>query len=195
MAVTLRMPVQYGPRVIDMSWSYPKARAFRDVQRAFGDASLHVPDALIVGEAEGAERVPGEVVEASYFRILGVDAAHGRVFADEEDSPAGGAPVVVISDGYWRRRFTGQLGAIGSRVDVNGECRLPQRAARQRPAVHRHRRPPARIPRSQRDERPLGARHQRAAARRAHGSDDAPVPDDRAPATRRDARARTRLRA
>jgi putative ABC transport system permease protein len=120
MTVALRMPVQYGPRVIDMSWSYPKYQAFREVQRAFTDASLHRSEALTVGGADGAERVPGEVVEASYFRILGVGAAHGRVFADEEDSAAGGAPVVLISDGYWRRRFSGELGVIGSRVDLNG---------------------------------------------------------------------------
>jgi hypothetical protein len=120
MTASLRMPVQYGPRVVDMSWSYPKARAFREVQRAFDDASLHLPDALTVGGADGAERVPGEVVEASYFRILGVGAVHGRVFSDEEDQAGGGAPVVLIGDAYWRRRFSGQLGVIGSRVDING---------------------------------------------------------------------------
>jgi predicted permease len=120
MTVALRMPVQYGPRVIDMSWSYPKYQAFREVQREFADASLHRSEALTVGGAEGAERVPGEVVEASYFRVLGVGAAHGRVFADEEDSPAAAAPVVLISDRYWRRRFSGELGVIGSRIDVNG---------------------------------------------------------------------------
>ena len=37
--VALRMPVQYGPRVVDMVWSYPKARAFRAAQGAF-DAGL-----------------------------------------------------------------------------------------------------------------------------------------------------------
>jgi putative ABC transport system permease protein len=120
MSASLRMPVQYGPRVIDMSWSYPKYRAFREVQRAFADASLHLAEAFTVASAEGAERVPGEVVEAPYFRILGVGAAHGRLFADEEDLPAGGAAVVLISDSYWRRRFSAELGVLGSRVDVNG---------------------------------------------------------------------------
>ena len=120
MIVSLRMPVQYGPRVVDMSWSYPKGRTFRDVQRPFEGASLHLAEALTVGGAEGAERVPGEVIEASYFRILGVGAAHGRVFTDEEDQAAGGAPVMVIGDAYWRRRFSGELGVLGSRVDLNG---------------------------------------------------------------------------
>jgi predicted permease len=120
MTASLRMPVQYGPRMVDMSWSYPKSQAFRDVQRTFAAASLHLAEAFTVGGAEGAERVPGEVVEASYFRILGVGAAHGRLFADEEDLPAGGAPVVLVSDSYWRRRFSGELGVLGSRVYVNG---------------------------------------------------------------------------
>ncbi|MFN2563575.1 MAG: ABC transporter permease [Gemmatimonadaceae bacterium] len=120
MTASLRMPVQYGPRVIDMTWSYPKSRTFREVQRAFADLSLHRAEALTVGGADGAERVQGEIVEASYFRILGVDAAHGRLFADEEDTPAGGAPVALISDAYWRRRFSAELGVLGSRIDVNG---------------------------------------------------------------------------
>jgi predicted permease len=120
MTIALRMPVQYGPRVVDMSWSYPKSRAFRDVQRTFEDVSLHLSEALTVGGADGAERVPGEVVEASYFRILGVGTSYGRVFTADEDLPSGGAPVVVISDGYWRRRFSGELGVLGSRIDVNG---------------------------------------------------------------------------
>jgi len=120
MTASLRMPVQYGPRVIDMTWSYPKSRTFREVQRAFADVSLHRPEALTVGGADGAERVHGEIVEAAYFRILGVGAAHGRLFADEEDRPAGGAPVVLISDGYWQRRFSRELGVLGSRIEVNG---------------------------------------------------------------------------
>jgi putative ABC transport system permease protein len=42
------------------------------------------------------------------------------VFAAGEDLPAGGAPIVLISDSYWRRRFSSEMGVLGSRVDVNG---------------------------------------------------------------------------
>jgi predicted permease len=50
-----------------------------------------------------SERVDGERVTASVFRVLQVAPAMGRAFTDDEDRD--GAPVCVISDGLWRRWF------------------------------------------------------------------------------------------
>jgi len=47
------------------------------------------------------ERVFGQLVSPDYFSILGVDAQRGRLLSAELDKP-GDAPVVVISDRFWR---------------------------------------------------------------------------------------------
>jgi predicted permease len=51
-----------------------------------------------------AERVPACMVSAEYFEVLGTRMALGRNFTHEEDR-AGGTPVVVISAGFWSRKF------------------------------------------------------------------------------------------
>jgi putative ABC transport system permease protein len=56
-----------------------------------------------------------QLVSGNYFDALGVSAARGRVF-HEVDSQAAAEPIVVISDDYWRRQFTGDPGAVGSRL-------------------------------------------------------------------------------
>jgi len=37
--------------------------------------------------------------------MIGVNAALGRVFVDEEDQPSGSHSSMLISDGLWRRYF------------------------------------------------------------------------------------------
>ena len=59
------------------------------------------------------------MVSAEFFRVLGVQPASGRAFTPEEDSPAG-QPVVIISDGLWRRRFGADTGVIGRMITING---------------------------------------------------------------------------
>jgi predicted permease len=74
---------------------------------------------LTLGGAEGAEIVSGEVVTGNYFAALDISPARGRVFSADDDQRPGGAPVVVISDGLWRRRFNADGGAIGRVVTIN----------------------------------------------------------------------------
>src|SRR6516162_3108114 len=50
------------------------------------------------------QRVFGQLVSADYFSVLGVPAQRGRVLSPELDK-AGDAPVVVISDRFWRNRL------------------------------------------------------------------------------------------
>jgi putative ABC transport system permease protein len=71
------------------------------------------------GTAPKPEHPRARYVTSNYFRVLGVGAEEGRVFAPNEDRVAGQAAVLVISDGYWRRRFDRDPGAIGRTVSVN----------------------------------------------------------------------------
>jgi predicted permease len=67
------------------------------------------------------EWVYGQVTTANYFDVLGVKPLLGRTFVAEEDLRPGGAPVLVLSEGYWRRRFGGDTNVIGRVVDLNRE--------------------------------------------------------------------------
>ena len=66
--------------------------------------------------------VDGLVASGEFFTTLGVKAALGRTFTVADDVRGGGpdGPVVVISDGLWRRRFDGATNIIGTPLLVEG---------------------------------------------------------------------------
>jgi putative ABC transport system permease protein len=68
----------------------------------------------LTGGAE-PERLDGQRVSASYFRVLGVQPALGAGFRDSDDRPDG-ANVVVIADRLWRRRFGTDPTIVGRRI-------------------------------------------------------------------------------
>lgn len=63
----------------------------------------------------------GMLVSRDYFRTLGTRAAMGRLFRAEE-SGFGGPPVVVLSDGLWRRRFGADPEILGRSITINGQA-------------------------------------------------------------------------
>ena len=71
----------------------------------------------VIGGDGDPESVPAASVSAGVFRLLGATPAHGRTFTAEED--LAGAPVVVLSDALWRRRFGGRPEAMGQFLDVD----------------------------------------------------------------------------
>ena len=72
--------------------------------------------------AERPERIQGRLVSSEFFSTLGVDAALGRTFRSGEDGP-GAAPVAVISDALWRRRFGADPAILGQGILVEGTPR------------------------------------------------------------------------
>jgi putative ABC transport system permease protein len=65
------------------------------------------------------EHVWGGAGSAQWFSVLGVHAAVGRDFHPEEDAPTA-APVVILSDQLWRRRFAADPGIVGKVIGLNG---------------------------------------------------------------------------
>jgi predicted permease len=66
------------------------------------------------------ERVFGQLVSADYFSVLGVQPQRGRALSAELDRP-GDAPVVVISDRFWRNRLNSSSDAVGQTLRLNGQ--------------------------------------------------------------------------
>jgi len=66
------------------------------------------------------ERIFGQLVSADYFSVLGVQAQRGRVLSAGLDKP-GDAPVVVITDRFWRHRLNSSPDAVGQTLRLNGQ--------------------------------------------------------------------------
>ena len=78
-------------------------------------ARLQWMDAVADGRPE---RFDAAGVSASYFDVLDVRAAVGRVF-EADDDRAGAAPVVVLGHGLWQRRWGGDRSVLGERLVLN----------------------------------------------------------------------------
>src|SRR5207344_3016066 len=55
-----------------------------------------------------------------YWRVIRINPTIGSAFPADADAAAGVAPVAVLSDALWRRRFGGSPSVIGARITVNG---------------------------------------------------------------------------
>jgi len=93
--------------------SYPDYLDWRAQSKSFEDiAAVDSQWMTFVGSDE-PERIQTEFVAAPYFSLLGVSAARGRTFEAAEDVVAQPAQVVVLSDGFWKRRFGADPQVIG----------------------------------------------------------------------------------
>jgi predicted permease len=75
--------------------------------------------AMNVGANGQTERVPGELVSGTYFQVLGIGAAIGRVITPDDDKERGGSPVAVLSYDYWRNRFGADRQIVGKTITIS----------------------------------------------------------------------------
>ncbi len=77
------------------------------------------PVAMNMGVNGQTERVPGEMVSGTFFQVLGVGAALGRVIEPDDDKTRADGYVAVLSYDYWRNRFGRDPSVVGRRVTIN----------------------------------------------------------------------------
>jgi macrolide transport system ATP-binding/permease protein len=105
--------------------SYYTIERFREQKSLFAGVAAFetgIPfNVSLQGDRNGKpERVFGQLVSADYFAVLGVRAEQGRVLSAELDKP-GDAPVVVITDRFWRNRLNASPDAVGQILRLNGQ--------------------------------------------------------------------------
>ena len=66
------------------------------------------------------EQIHGIHVTEGYFRLFGAPVILGRTFTQREDSPNGGK-VVVLSYGFWQRKFAGDPTVVGKALSLGNE--------------------------------------------------------------------------
>jgi putative ABC transport system permease protein len=67
------------------------------------------------------ERISYMQVSSNFLPMLGVSPIAGRLF-EQTDDRAEAEPTVVISQGFWQRRFDGESEAIGKSIVLDGEA-------------------------------------------------------------------------
>ena len=100
-------------------WSYPKFDLFRSSATAFDDVAGYGTANLNLIAPEGPQRLEAELVSASYFQVLGLRAAAGRLLIPGEDARAGAPDVVVLGHALWQARFGGDSSLIGTTVRLD----------------------------------------------------------------------------
>jgi predicted permease len=100
---------------------YPNFLDWQRDSRSFASmAAYRSEDYTFVGNGEG-ERLDGYMISASFFDTLGIMPVLGRTFRVDDDQ-IGAAPVVVLSGGFWKRKFGSSPDIIGRPITLNGSA-------------------------------------------------------------------------
>src|SRR5271165_2453456 len=94
--------------------SFPDYANFQDRNRCFSGLAAHSPVSLTLNFGT-PERLRADLVTGNYFRVLGVTPAAGRLLTPDDDRG-----VAVVSYGVWQRKFGGDPGIAGARIELNG---------------------------------------------------------------------------
>jgi putative ABC transport system permease protein len=87
---------------------------------AFSEMAAWTGLAVNLEQGERSQRLLGELVNQSYFPLLGLEPAAGRFFAPDEDARPMEQWVVVLGYDLWRRSFGADPAVVGSQLQLNG---------------------------------------------------------------------------
>ncbi len=112
------------PVLDDGVWGMAKGQylAYREESRSFEALGLYRLDATAIGPEPGvelAEQVRTANVTASIADVVGARVSLGRLIRAEEEL-GNGAPVVVLSNAFWRRFFGGDPAVLGRTIALGG---------------------------------------------------------------------------
>jgi predicted permease len=103
------------------AFSYPDFVDFRKQADSVADLfgyRLALPGLTADGRVD---QILASYVTGTYFSVLGVKPALGRLILGSEENQPGEQPVLVLGYSYWQKRFGGNPGVIGKQVRVNGK--------------------------------------------------------------------------
>src|SRR5437764_499462 len=105
-------------------FSYPLYRRLRDGNNVFtGMLASGEQHRIKVETADSSEITSsglGVLVSGNYFSVLGVNALLGRTISEEDDKVVNGNPVAVISNDFWKQKFSEDKGIIGQTIRLDG---------------------------------------------------------------------------
>ncbi|MCY1071849.1 ABC transporter permease [Nannocystis sp. RBIL2] len=107
------------PKFEEMSVAYLNYVDYRQQSSTFVDmGAFNNASVNITGQGE-PERLKAQQFSQSVLPVLGVEPLLGRNFLAEEDRPHG-PKAVILTHGFWQRRFAGDPDIVGEPITLDG---------------------------------------------------------------------------
>ncbi len=133
--VVLRaLPVDHPERLVLIDWigfqnaetmgtrnlmSYPIFRDLQQHKEFFDGVFCRAATTINLSTSGEPKLTAAELVSGTYFSVLGVSPALGRLFTIDDDQAPGSSPVVVLSYDFWKNQFGSAQDIVGRKVLVN----------------------------------------------------------------------------
>jgi predicted permease len=105
----------------DQVFSYPMFRDLEEEQTSFTGIAAHRSFGANLAYEGQTENGAGMLVSGSYFPVLDIQPALGRLLTPADDQSVGAHFVVVLSHDYWQTRMGSDPGALNGTLMVNGQ--------------------------------------------------------------------------
>jgi predicted permease len=102
------------------SISYPNFRDWQKDNLTFSSLAIARNYSFSLTGLGEAEQVRARFISSDFFPLLGVNPVIGRTFVPGEDE-IGAAPIALISEGFWKRKFGSSPGALGNSLTLDGK--------------------------------------------------------------------------
>jgi predicted permease len=103
----------------EYTFSYPMFRDLEQAKTRFSGIAAHRQLEANLGYKGQTTSGLGMLVSGSYFGVLGLTPAAGRLIGPADDTTPGAHQVVVLSHAFWRTRFALSPAVIGDTLVVN----------------------------------------------------------------------------
>src|SRR5258706_3741495 len=105
----------------DQVFSYPMYLQLEAAQTSFTGIAAHVLFGANIAARDQTSNGQSVLVSGSYFPILGVTPALGRLLTPDDDRTIGEPRVAVVSYRFWQSRFGQDPNVINQQLIVNGQ--------------------------------------------------------------------------
>src|SRR5216684_6637402 len=128
------LPVDHPERLVLIDWngfqlaetfgsdnlmSYPICRDLQQQKRFFDGVFCRAATTINLSTGGDPKPSAAELVSGTYFSVLGVSPALGRLLTIDDDQAPGSSPVVVLSYDFWKSQFGSAQDIVGRKVLVN----------------------------------------------------------------------------
>jgi len=128
------LPVDHPERLVLIDWigfqnaetmgtenlmSYPICRDLQLEKEFFDGVFCRAATTINLSTSGEPRLTAAELVSGTYFSVLGVRPALGRLLTIDDDQAPGSSPVVVLSYDFWKNEFGSAQDIVGRKVLVN----------------------------------------------------------------------------
>jgi predicted permease len=112
-----------GIQINELNMAPSNYFVYREQNQTFQDVGLYQGDSVSVTGIGEPEQVDSLRVSDGTLPLLGVQPVVGRLFSREDDLP-NNPKTVILTYGYWTRKFGGDPSVVGRTLLVDGDSRV-----------------------------------------------------------------------